>query len=287
MSNFIIALNNFTIYQNGSMHSMHSDYQYGYVFPFEFIHNYADKTRWFQRNWYHSITLSLIYFTVILILQRIMRDRKPFCLKNSLFFWNLGLCIFSTMGFIRFTENLLFEAGDKGLQYVVCYSWNTEGPAIFWSLMFLISKVFEFGDTVFIVLRKKPLIFLHYYHHAAVLVYTVHAAAEHTASGAIFISMNFFVHSIMYGYYAISSLQLFRMPKYISITITSLQLLQMVIGVSTTLYVYYIKTNLDVPCQQSMANLYLAFLMYLSFGILFAYFFFNAYCKKQNKLKTQ
>lgn len=33
----------------------------------------------------------------------------------------------------------------------------------------------ELGDTLFIVLRKRPLIFLHYYHHVAVLIYTVHS----------------------------------------------------------------------------------------------------------------
>ena len=56
---------------------------------------------------------------------------------------------------------------------------------------------------MFIILRKKPLIFLHYYHHAAVLIYTVHSGkvlmtiicfrqitktflgAEHTAAGEL------------------------------------------------------------------------------------------------------
>lgn len=36
-------------------------------------------------------------------------------------------------------------------------------------------QVAEFGDTVFIVLRKRPLLFLHWYHHVTVLVYTWHA----------------------------------------------------------------------------------------------------------------
>lgn len=42
----------------------------------------------------------------------------------------------------------------------------------FWSTMFVLSKVPELGDTLFIVLRKQPLIFLHWYHHATVLVYS-------------------------------------------------------------------------------------------------------------------
>ena len=42
----------------------------------------------------------------------------------------------------------------------------------FWATMFVLSKVPELGDTIFIVLRKQPLIFLHWYHHATVLVYS-------------------------------------------------------------------------------------------------------------------
>jgi hypothetical protein len=56
----------------------------------------------------------------------------------------------------------------------VCHTCNTNDVAGFWSLMFGYSKVIELGDTLFIVLRKRPLVFLHYYHHAAVLIYTSH-----------------------------------------------------------------------------------------------------------------
>ena len=44
----------------------------------------------------------------------------------------------------------------------------------------------ELVDTLFIVLRKKPLIFLHWYHHITVMMYTWHAYKDHTASGWLF-----------------------------------------------------------------------------------------------------
>jgi hypothetical protein len=38
--------------------------------------------------------------------------------------------------------------------------------------IFCISKVPELIDTLFIVLRKQKLIFLHWFHHATVLIYS-------------------------------------------------------------------------------------------------------------------
>lgn len=53
----------------------------------------------------------------------------------------------------------------------IYFSFGVDQVAAFWATMFVLSKVPELGDTVFIILRKQPLIFLHYYHHATVLVY--------------------------------------------------------------------------------------------------------------------
>ncbi len=75
-------------------------------------------------------------------------------------------------------------------------------PTGFWTEMFLWSKAVELIDTAFLVLRKRPIIFLHWYHHVTVMMYTWHACKEHAASGRWFISMNYTVHALMYTYYA-------------------------------------------------------------------------------------
>lgn len=65
------------------------------------------------------------------------------------------------------------------------------------------SKIVEFGDTFFIVMRKSPLPFLHWYHHVTVCVYTWYCVVpQPIALCAWFGSMNFTVHAFMYTYYA-------------------------------------------------------------------------------------
>ena len=49
--------------------------------------------------------------------------------------------------------------------------------------------------------------------------------------------MNYTVHALMYTYYAFRALQ-FRIPKWTMMTITALQLLQMVVGCGLTVFTY-------------------------------------------------
>lgn len=215
-----------------------------------------------------------------------MEKREPFSLKTSLYLWNTALAIFSIVGFIRFSEDFFQSLYNNGIYFTLCYSCQPNDVAAFWSLLFAVSKIVELGDTLFIVLRKKPLIFLHYYHHSAVLIYTVHSGAEHAAPGRTFIIMNYFAHSVMYTYYAFTSYG-FKLPRWVSMCVTSIQTAQMLAGVAVTYIVYKIKTETNMPCQQSMVNLYLAFIIYVTFAALFLHFFYRTYIVKSRKSKKE
>merc|ERR1719197_2386399 len=86
-------------------------------------------------------------------------------------------------------------------------TWGV-GPTGFWVMTFIYSKIPELIDTVFIILRKKPLIFLHWYHHVTVLLYCWDAYSTMAASGLYFVAMNYSVHAFMYGYYCLTSLRI-------------------------------------------------------------------------------
>lgn len=217
-----------------------------YSLSFERVNDKYWWTYQFQENWHHSITISIVYYALIKGIQKVMEDRKPFKLQTPLLVWNAGLAIFSILGLIRFSEDFLFNWSSYGLKYSLCHSCNPDSVAAFWSLLFALSKIVELGDTMFIVLRKKPLIFLHYYHHVAVLVYTIHSGAEHTAPGQAFISMNYLAHSFMYTYYAICAAGK-RLPRWVSMMVTTIQTTQMFLGVAVSCYIYYIKAHTDYP----------------------------------------
>ncbi|CAG0895138.1 unnamed protein product [Cyprideis torosa] len=115
-----------------------------------------------------------------------------------------------------------------------------------WTWLFILSKVPELGDTIFIVLRKQPLIFLHWYHHVTVLLYCWYSFAEVISNGRWFITMNYTVHAIMYRVLDAGS-----------------------------------------PCQITNANIRVSLMMYFSYFLLFAQFFYNSYVKPPGQRRRQ
>ena len=61
----------------------------------------------------------------------------------------------------------------------------------------------EFIDTAFIIFRKQELHFIHWYHHATVVIVCWYAIGAHQgpANLIFYVTMNTVVHSVMYLYY--------------------------------------------------------------------------------------
>jgi len=180
------------------------------------------------------------------------------------------------------TPEFVFTLREFGFQHSICTAGYAQLVVTgFWTNQFALSKAFELVDTLFIVVRKKPLMFLHWYHHITVLIYTWHAYKEHTAAGRWFIWMNFHVHAFMYSYYALRSMG-FRFPKWTAMSVTTLQIVQMVVGCSIGVRAYMTKRSGQF-CQQSYENLYFSFAIYFTYFLLFANFFYHVYLKKGNR----
>lgn len=132
---------------------------------------------------------------------RVMASAQPFGLKRTLAAWNLLLALFSFVGFLRTAPFLVYVIGGRGLYASLCDPAETtygNGAAGLWTMLFVWSKIPELLDTAFVIARKKPLIFLHWYHHATVLLYCWHSYGTGSSAGLYFIAMNYGVHSLMY-----------------------------------------------------------------------------------------
>lgn len=172
------------------------------------------------------------------------------------------------------------------LNWFFHYSFMTSNRVTsLWTFLFVLSKLPELGDTLFIVLRKTPLTFLHCYHHVLTLVFCWYCTSEHASSGRWFTVMNTFVHSFMYLYYAGKAMKI-RIPRGIAIVITCSQTGQMIVGnyVNYKMYTYLANNR---PCGTSTTSLAVASFMYLSYLLLFIRFFYFAYIKNKKKDKKK
>ncbi|VVC40584.1 ELO family,ELO family, conserved site [Cinara cedri] len=255
---------------------------YSYMFDFEENYDYFSTRQWLITNWTCSLYFCIIYVILVFGIQRLMRKYTRFQLKGPLILWNIMLATFSLVGLSRTAPELFRVLNKHGLHHSVCSISNFEDDQVsgFWSWVFMLSKVLELGDTIFIVLRKQPLLFLHWYHHITVLLYSWFSYYEQTSTVRWFIVMNYLVHTMMYTYYAVRAIG-YRPPILVSIFITASQLTQMVVGCYINYITYgYLKSGGSESCQVSMLNIFLSFVMYFSFFVLFAEFFYNAYILK-------
>lgn len=260
---------------------------YSYVFNFEETFRHLDTKMWMLKNWTYCFYYCGIYMILIFGGQHYMSNRSKFELRGILTLWNSMLATFSIIGFTRTAPELIHVMRNYGFRYSICVPSFIEQDCVsgFWTWMFVLSKLPELGDTVFIVLRKQPLIFLHWYHHITVLLYSWFSYTEYTASARWFVVMNYFVHSVMYSYYALKAMR-YRPPKSIAMLITTLQLAQMVIGCIINVTAYQYLESGQIDCHISRFNVKLSLVMYFSYFVLFARFFHKSYLVGKRRTKV-
>ena len=166
-----------------------------------------------------------LYLGIIFGLQRFMKNRTPLNLRPALVAWSAFLALFSIIGATRLIPERFYTIQTHGWTYSVCTMEYHSGPVGFWTFLFVLSKVFELGDTLFIVLRKHKLILLHWYHHVVVMICVFYATAVGQPFGRWFATINYTVHAIMYSYYTLRALRI-RVPKIVAMMITAIQIAQ-------------------------------------------------------------
>ncbi|KAF7052194.1 hypothetical protein CFC21_060323 [Triticum aestivum] len=102
---------------------------------------------------------------------------------------------------------------------------EASGPVFFWAHVFYLSKMYELGDTLLILLARRPLTLLHVYHHALVIAMCYLWLATRQSLMPVALVTNAAVHVVMYAYYLCCTLGL-RWPPRWKRAVTELQILQ-------------------------------------------------------------
>lgn len=222
------------------------------------------------------------YLTTIFVLWLWMRNKPAGtfdkALRWPLVIHNYILCLFSlalVVG-IGYRVVTIYTSCAHGLYAVYCGC--SEAPELskamtFWAYLFYLSKYYELFDTVFLVLRKRPLTFLHVYHHAIVMPMCWFAINQGIIMGWITCFNNAFVHVIMYYYFAEQARG--AGPKWWRKYITTIQIVQFMLDCGTSVffgYFWYVGT----PCHGTIE----AWVAANAIGISFFFLFLNFYVKQ-------
>jgi len=282
------------------------------MFEFEFERSFQSCEGWadfLKRNILLSVAIVVVYLYSIYMGTIWMKNRPPYQLKVFSQFWNFSLFLFSLFGSIRVVPPFLHLLFRHGFHYTVCASpleGFGNGSCGLWLLMFILSKTPDLVDTWVLVLRKKPVMLLHWYHHSTVLFFCWYCWAVLYPCGLWFAAMNLAVHTVMYFYYFLASMA--STPSW-GILVTLLQISQMIAGLLIQLMVlsyfwdgghnitlsaiwnslnpnYSYNYPLDyspTSCNADIGPIIIGILIYLSYLILFVHFFVKRYFRSRNK----
>eukprot|EP01055_Gregarina_sp_Pseudo9_P005895 Gregarina_sp_Pseudo_9__5894@NODE_92_length_4347_cov_50_466806_g84_i0_p2_GENE_NODE_92_length_4347_cov_50_466806_g84_i0NODE_92_length_4347_cov_50_466806_g84_i0_p2_ORF_typecomplete_len335_score44_92ELO/PF01151_18/3_6e65_NODE_92_length_4347_cov_50_466806_g84_i032074211 len=253
-----------------------------------------------RRHYWLGPLFAFMYLLFIWFGPKYMANRKAFDLRGPLKYWNLALAIYSFWGASRVVPHIFVFLWRYGWHATLCsppvFTYG-RGAVGFWTMTFIYSKFFELVDTIFIVLRKRKLNFLHWYHHVTVLMYTWDAFVTEQPPGLYYCGMNYFVHAVMYFYYYLAA-AMDKPPKW-GMIVTILQIAQMVAGVAITItslynsftYPFMFRSTAAIArdpksygeCYISRSNMISACAMYSTYFYLFAVFFISRYVNKPKK----
>ncbi|XP_054841974.1 elongation of very long chain fatty acids protein 2 [Eublepharis macularius] len=226
-----------------------------------------------------TFSLTVAYLLLIWLGTTFMKNRPAFSLRGLLIVYNLGVTLLSLYMLIE-----LILATWEGGYNLQCQNLTSAGEAdirvakVLWWYYF--SKVIEFADTIFFVLRKKnsQITFLHVYHHAT-MFNIWWCVMNWIPCGQSFFgpTLNSFIHVLMYSYYGLSVIPSMRRYLWWKKYLTQAQLIQFLLTITHTL------SAVVKPCGFPFGCLIFQSSYMTTLVILFVNFYVKTYRKRPSR----
>ncbi|CAG0902992.1 unnamed protein product [Darwinula stevensoni] len=227
-----------------------------------------------------------VYLTSVPLLISLMKRRKALELRKPLLLWNVGLAIYSLVCCVRLASGTFHSVRRDGFWSNTCApkeERDVDPIWYFWLYTVPVSKAVEMGDTLFVVLRKRRLTFLQYYHHAMACIVASFALHNCDATYSYYATMNVGVHALMYLYYALKTVGV-HIPLSYAMLLTSIQIFQFFVAIFLQACVcFHILSGYS--CHLTLFSSITTFFMYGTFTVLFMNFYRCKYLGGK-KLKT-
>ncbi|RWS27699.1 elongation of very long chain fatty acids protein-like protein [Leptotrombidium deliense] len=159
--------------------------------------------------WKVCAIVGLYLYFVNVLGPQFMKNRPAYDLRIYMLLYNSFLVGFNGVGFF-----IGLWVTDYGWKAIDCTRYDPnptdikESLYMYFGWLYFISKLADFIDTAFFILRKKEshVTFLHVFHHSVMPLIGYFGLKIHPGPYCAFMPLlNVFVHAVMYFYYALSA----------------------------------------------------------------------------------
>ncbi|KAH9950345.1 GNS1/SUR4 membrane protein [Amylocystis lapponica] len=226
------------------------------------------------------------YLVTVFSLRHFMKNRNPLKMQYIFQLHNIILSAGSAILLALIAEQVAPLAWKQGLFWSMCDEAMYSDKLEAYYIINYYFKYLELLDTVFLALKKKPLAFLHVFHHSATALLCYTQLNGKTSIQWIPIGINLSVHVLMYYYYyATAGGAKIWWKKYL----TTMQIAQFVIDLFAVYFGTYSYYTATYPALNSWPHLgscagtetaaVFGCALLSSYLLLFIQFYINTYKK--------